>query len=46
MPSVLTTVLVVLLAGATAIGILTAANDNSQRVGSSQSDSVVLYGGR
>jgi hypothetical protein len=49
MPSVLTAVLGVLLAVATVVGILSAANDHSQRpsVGSSQGDSgVVLYGGR
>lgn len=49
MPSVLTAVLCLLLAVATAIGIVTAANDHSQRpsVGTSQSDSgLVLYGNR
>jgi len=48
MPSLLTTVLCLLLACATVVGIITATNDHDQRpsFGSSQSDSVVLYGGR
>ena len=49
MPSLLTAALCLLLAVATVIGIITAANDHSQRpsVGSSQSDpAIVLYGRR
>ena len=48
MPTLLTAVLGILLVVATIIGIVTTANDNSQRPGgSSQSHSgVVLYGGR
>lgn len=47
--ALLTAALGLLLVGATVVGIVTAANDYSQRptVGSSQSDSgLVLYGGR
>ena len=48
MPSLLTAVLCLLLAGATVVGIVTA-NDHGQRpsVGTFQNDSgLVLYGGR